>query len=415
MDRPAARERRRRAVPLGLHADGRSRRGAGETRRVLRPGGRVALAVWDAVERNPWALLPAQELAERGLDRAAQERAAAARARSRSASAARSPSCSSRRDSPSCAWRRSTSSATTRASRSCGTPRSTSRAPSTTPCSRARPAEIDEIRRSCAERFAPYTAADGGARDPRAHARGVRERLSWRARARALHPPARRRWDSLRPMIYDDDADLTCSTARPSPSSATAPRATRTRSTSRTPASSVVVGLREDSASVAKAREQGLEVLPVVEAASRGDLVMILLPDELPPRGLGAGDPRRHRRGQHDPVRSRLLDPLRGDRPAGGRRRGDGRAQGARAPRAPPVHRRQRRPRADRRRAGRDRQRARARARLRQGHRLHARRRDRDDVQGRDRDRPVRRAGGALRRRLRARPGRLRDARRSGL
>jgi ketol-acid reductoisomerase len=42
----------------------------------------------------------------------------------------------------------------------------------------------------------------------------------------------------------------------------------------------VVVGLREDSASVAKAREQGLEVLPVVEAASRGDLVMILLPDE---------------------------------------------------------------------------------------------------------------------------------------
>jgi ketol-acid reductoisomerase len=43
----------------------------------------------------------------------------------------------------------------------------------------------------------------------------------------------------------------------------------------------VVVGLREDSASVAAAREQGLEVLSVVEAASRGDLVMILLPDEL--------------------------------------------------------------------------------------------------------------------------------------
>jgi ketol-acid reductoisomerase len=43
----------------------------------------------------------------------------------------------------------------------------------------------------------------------------------------------------------------------------------------------VVVGLRPDSPSVAKAREQGLEVLSVVEAASRGDLVMILLPDEL--------------------------------------------------------------------------------------------------------------------------------------
>jgi ubiquinone/menaquinone biosynthesis C-methylase UbiE len=38
-----------------------------ETRRVLRPGGRLALAVWDAIEANPWALLPAQELIERGL------------------------------------------------------------------------------------------------------------------------------------------------------------------------------------------------------------------------------------------------------------------------------------------------------------------------------------------------------------
>jgi hypothetical protein len=38
-----------------------------ETRRVLRPGGATALAVWDAVEHNPWALLPATELRERGL------------------------------------------------------------------------------------------------------------------------------------------------------------------------------------------------------------------------------------------------------------------------------------------------------------------------------------------------------------
>src|SRR5438477_415292 len=43
----------------------------------------------------------------------------------------------------------------------------------------------------------------------------------------------------------------------------------------------VVVGLREDSSSVAPAREQGLEVLPVVEAASRGEVVMMLVPDEL--------------------------------------------------------------------------------------------------------------------------------------
>jgi ketol-acid reductoisomerase len=43
----------------------------------------------------------------------------------------------------------------------------------------------------------------------------------------------------------------------------------------------VVVGLRADSSSVAAAREAGLEVLPVVEAASRGDIVMMLVPDEL--------------------------------------------------------------------------------------------------------------------------------------
>ena len=39
----------------------------GETRRVLRPQGRVALAVWDSIEHNPWAALPALELRERGL------------------------------------------------------------------------------------------------------------------------------------------------------------------------------------------------------------------------------------------------------------------------------------------------------------------------------------------------------------
>jgi SAM-dependent methyltransferase len=38
-----------------------------ETRRVLAPGGRLALAVWDSIERNPWAALPALELLERGL------------------------------------------------------------------------------------------------------------------------------------------------------------------------------------------------------------------------------------------------------------------------------------------------------------------------------------------------------------
>jgi SAM-dependent methyltransferase len=39
----------------------------GETRRVLRSGGRVGMAVWDSIEHNPWASLPGLELRERGL------------------------------------------------------------------------------------------------------------------------------------------------------------------------------------------------------------------------------------------------------------------------------------------------------------------------------------------------------------
>jgi ketol-acid reductoisomerase len=42
----------------------------------------------------------------------------------------------------------------------------------------------------------------------------------------------------------------------------------------------VVVGLRPDSSSVEQARKQGLEVTDIADAASRGDVVMVLLPDE---------------------------------------------------------------------------------------------------------------------------------------
>ena len=43
----------------------------------------------------------------------------------------------------------------------------------------------------------------------------------------------------------------------------------------------VVVGLREDSKSVQEARDHGLKVLGVADAASEGDVVMLLVPDEL--------------------------------------------------------------------------------------------------------------------------------------
>jgi ketol-acid reductoisomerase len=44
---------------------------------------------------------------------------------------------------------------------------------------------------------------------------------------------------------------------------------------------SVVVGLRPESASVAKAKEHGLRVAEPADAASEGDIVMMLVPDEL--------------------------------------------------------------------------------------------------------------------------------------
>jgi SAM-dependent methyltransferase len=38
-----------------------------ETRRVLRSGGRLALAVWDTRESNPWSAIPTSVLVEHGL------------------------------------------------------------------------------------------------------------------------------------------------------------------------------------------------------------------------------------------------------------------------------------------------------------------------------------------------------------
>jgi SAM-dependent methyltransferase len=37
-----------------------------ECRRVLKPGGRLVIAVWDAAERNPWATIPQRALVDLG-------------------------------------------------------------------------------------------------------------------------------------------------------------------------------------------------------------------------------------------------------------------------------------------------------------------------------------------------------------
>jgi ketol-acid reductoisomerase len=82
-------------------------------------------------------------------------------------------------------------------------------------------------------------------------------------------------------MIYDDDADLTLLGGKTVAIIGYGSQGHAHALNLKDSGVDVVVGLRPDSESVAQARAQGLEVLPVVEAASRGDLVMILLPDEL--------------------------------------------------------------------------------------------------------------------------------------
>jgi ketol-acid reductoisomerase len=82
-------------------------------------------------------------------------------------------------------------------------------------------------------------------------------------------------------MIYDDDADLKLLDGKTVAIIGYGSQGHAHALNLKDSGVKVVVGLREDSSSVAEARERGLEVLPVVEAASQGDIVMILVPDEL--------------------------------------------------------------------------------------------------------------------------------------
>ena len=73
----------------------------------------------------------------------------------------------------------------------------------------------------------------------------------------------------------------TSSTARPSRSSATAPRATPTPSTSRTPASTSSSACAPARRASPRRKAHGLRVAEPADAASEGDIVMLLAPDEL--------------------------------------------------------------------------------------------------------------------------------------
>jgi ketol-acid reductoisomerase len=82
-------------------------------------------------------------------------------------------------------------------------------------------------------------------------------------------------------MIYDDDADLTLLGAKTIAIIGYGSQGHAHALNLKDSGATIVVGLREGSSSAEQAREAGLEVLSMVDAASRGDLVMMLVPDEL--------------------------------------------------------------------------------------------------------------------------------------
>ena len=82
------------------------------------------------------------------------------------------------------------------------------------------------------------------------------------------------------PMYYDADADLDLLSGKTVAVIGYGSQGHAHALNLRDSGVSVVVGLRPGSASVEAARQEGLEVLPPGEAAAKGDLVMILAPDE---------------------------------------------------------------------------------------------------------------------------------------
>jgi ketol-acid reductoisomerase len=81
-------------------------------------------------------------------------------------------------------------------------------------------------------------------------------------------------------MIYDDDADLSLLEAKTVAILGYGSQGHAHALNLRDSGVNVVVGLRPDSSSVDKAKADGLQVDTIADAASKGDVVMILLPDE---------------------------------------------------------------------------------------------------------------------------------------
>jgi ketol-acid reductoisomerase len=81
-------------------------------------------------------------------------------------------------------------------------------------------------------------------------------------------------------MIYDDDADLSLLEGKTVAILGFGSQGHAHALNLKDSGVNVVVGLRPDSESVEKAKSAGLEVDTIADAASKGDVVMVLLPDE---------------------------------------------------------------------------------------------------------------------------------------
>src|SRR6201986_3709230 len=82
-------------------------------------------------------------------------------------------------------------------------------------------------------------------------------------------------------MFYDDDADLSLLEGKTVAVIGYGSQGHAHSLNLKDSGVSVVVGLRPESSSVAKAREHGLRVAAPADAASEGDIIMMLVPDEL--------------------------------------------------------------------------------------------------------------------------------------
>src|SRR3954471_25010135 len=86
--------------------------------------------------------------------------------------------------------------------------------------------------------------------------------------------------ERLAGMIYDDDAELSKLEGKTVAILGFGSQGHAHAMNLKDSGVNVVVGLRPDSSSVDKAKAAGLEVESIADAASRGDVVMVLLPDE---------------------------------------------------------------------------------------------------------------------------------------